>query len=154
MHVTKKHNTILVSIFMEHNGNWNIAADTLWYWHVVYPVCVNANPVPQKMYRIEVIVIQMCVNDANNLNICQVVTFNYPIRDTWSSFSYKGISKINMVFQVSQYKRMIVTNITVSDTLKYPCLLVGPCFCWSNPGIDLHHTYPCMTDSTSGRSIY
>ena len=66
----KHNNTILVSIFMEHNGNWNIAADALWYWYVVYPVCVNANPVPQNMYRIEVIVIQMCVNDANNLNTC------------------------------------------------------------------------------------
>ena len=103
----QKHNTILVSIFMEHNGNLNIAADALWYWYVVYPVCVNANPVPQKMYRIEVIVIQMWVNDANNLNTCQVVTFKYPRGDTWSSFSYKGISKINMVFQVSQYKEWL-----------------------------------------------
>ena len=51
---------------MEHNGNSNIAADTPWYWYKVYAVCVNANPVPQKMYRIEVIVIQMCLNDANN----------------------------------------------------------------------------------------
>ena len=92
---------------MEHNGNWNIAADTLWYWYVVYPVCVNANSVPRKMYRIKEIVIQMCVNDANNLNTCQVVTFKYPIRDTWSSFSYKGVSKINMAFQVSQYKEWL-----------------------------------------------
>ena len=78
----KHNNTILVSIFMEHNGNWNIAADTLWYWYVVYPVCVNANSVPRQMYRIKVIVIQMCVNNANNVNTWQVVTFKYPIRDT------------------------------------------------------------------------
>ena len=60
----KHNNTILVSIFMEHNDNWYIAASTLWYWYRVYPVCGNANPVPQKMYRIEVIVIQMCLNDS------------------------------------------------------------------------------------------
>ena len=27
---------------MEHNGNWNIAADTRGYWYRVYPVYVNA----------------------------------------------------------------------------------------------------------------
>ena len=48
----KHNNTSFVSIFMEHNGNWNIAAVNLWYWYIVYPVCVNANPAPQKMYRI------------------------------------------------------------------------------------------------------
>ena len=107
----KYNNTILVSIFMEHSGNWNIAADTLWYWYVVYPVCVNANSVPLKMYRFRVIVIQMCMHDANNLNTCQVVTFKYPIRDTWSSFSYKGITKIDMVFQVSQYKEWLSQSL-------------------------------------------
>ena len=34
---------------MEHNDEWNIAADTIWYGYRVYPVCVNANPMPQKL---------------------------------------------------------------------------------------------------------
>ena len=77
----KDTNTLLVSMFKEHSGNWNIAADTSCYWYRVYPVCVNGNPVPQKMYRNEVIVIQKFLNDSNNLNTCQVVTFKYPIQD-------------------------------------------------------------------------
>ena len=106
-HHQKDNNTILLPMFLEHNGNWNIAADTLWYWYRVYPMCVNANPVPQKMYRIEVMVIQMCLNDSNNLNTCQVVTFKYPIKDKPSSYSYTAICKVNMVFQVSQYKERL-----------------------------------------------
>ena len=48
---------MIASMLMEHNGNCNIAADTLWYWYRVSLVCANANPVPQKMYTIEVSVI-------------------------------------------------------------------------------------------------
>ena len=73
--------TMLVSMSMEHKGNWNIAADAWWYWYRVYPVCVNVNPVPLKMYWIEVIVIQKFLNDFTNLNTCQVVIFKYPIQD-------------------------------------------------------------------------
>ena len=54
-------------MFMEHSGNWNIAPDTLWYLYRVYPVCVNANPVPQIMYRIEIVLIQKFLNDFNDL---------------------------------------------------------------------------------------
>ena len=91
-------NTMIVTMLMEHNGNCNIAADTLWYWYRASLVCVNANPVPQKMHRIEVSVIQKFINDFNNLNTCQVVTFQYPIRDRY------GVCKVNMVFQVCQYE--------------------------------------------------
>ena len=51
------------------------------YWYRVYPVYVNANPVPQKMYRIEVIVIQKFLNEFNDLNSCLVVTFKYQMQD-------------------------------------------------------------------------
>ena len=36
----------------------NIAANILWYQYKVYPTCANVNLVSQKMYRIEVILIQ------------------------------------------------------------------------------------------------
>ena len=141
-------------MFMEHSGNWNIAANTLWYWYKVYPGCINDNPVPQKIYRIEVIVIQKFLNYFNNLNTvtCQVVTFKWPIQDRQSSFRYTGICKVDMVFQVCQHKEQLSLSQQGLIHLNSHAYWWLDVFHWSSPGIQ--HTYPCMADCTSGKCIH